>query len=395
MAAKRKTLWQILAAQLLLVAVPLYGLAPELSALASSRGDWESKTRLRVSSSALENQPQAHQPFHPDTASGDSFHAEAIGTIRALTNEAGEVTDRYTLEAFGTLLSHEGTDPNQYLFAGEPLDPNSGFYYNRARWLEPDIGRFASVDPFGGSIEDPRTLQKYLYAAGNPALLLDPTGLDFGSLAGQLVTLSVKSLVASIVQSLVFRAAETALKVARGADLGAAVSEAALGVLTDTVFSLVIPGVGAYANRIVRLRSVGQALSRAVGSVWNLPPFLRGRHIENIILGGRAFWSRHTIDYFGHGVAVSVKSIDVTARSYQSAAALMRKLAGYAKQLQHYTGDLTGVPPIFDADIRKRVLVVAIEDGAATIAQGTALREFLRRTSSEWPDVIIKLVPIK
>ncbi len=131
------------------------------------------------------------------------FHAEGIGTIRALTDELGNVTDRYTLEAFGTLISHDGDDPNAYLFAGEVLDPNSGFYYNRARWLDPNVGKFASVDPFGGSSTDPISLHRYLYAALDPLAQVDPTGRE------SLVSLNVASMVLSALNtiSLVYTAA--------------------------------------------------------------------------------------------------------------------------------------------------------------------------------------------
>ncbi len=40
------------------------------------------------------------------------YHADGLGSIRALTDEAGTVTDRYSFQAFGNLLSHEGQDPN-------------------------------------------------------------------------------------------------------------------------------------------------------------------------------------------------------------------------------------------------------------------------------------------
>jgi len=104
------------------------------------------------------------------------FHAEGIGTIRALTDEAGEVTDRYTLEAFGTLLDHQGDDPNAYLFAGEPLGPNSDFYHLRARWMDPEVGRFASMDPFGGLQGEPVSLHRFGYGSNDPASRTDPTG---------------------------------------------------------------------------------------------------------------------------------------------------------------------------------------------------------------------------
>jgi len=121
------------------------------------------------------------------------FHAEGIGTIRALTDEQGNVTDRYTLEAFGTLLSHEGDDPNAYLFAGEPFDPNSGFYYNRARWLDPNAGRFVSRDSIPGRPFEPGSLHKYLYSGARPNDTVDPTGLSEFSLGGQLASIAVRA----------------------------------------------------------------------------------------------------------------------------------------------------------------------------------------------------------
>ncbi len=123
------------------------------------------------------------------------FHAEGIGTIRALTNQAGEVTDRYTLEAFGTLLDHQGDDSNTYLFAGEALDPNVGFYYNRARWLEPFVGRFQSMDAFFGIAAEPVSLHRYLYAGSEPLSHLDPSGHE--TLQGLLTGIAIRLALAA------------------------------------------------------------------------------------------------------------------------------------------------------------------------------------------------------
>ncbi|MGD2070689.1 MAG: RHS repeat-associated core domain-containing protein, partial [Gemmatimonadota bacterium] len=122
------------------------------------------------------------------------YHADGLGSIRALTDDTGAVTDRYTFSAFGELLDHQGTDPNAYLFAGEPLDPNSGFYYLRARWMDPGTGRFVSMDPFAGLAHEPITLHKYLYANLDPVDVVDPSGRfgtsSFGSLA---ISLAVRA----------------------------------------------------------------------------------------------------------------------------------------------------------------------------------------------------------
>jgi RHS repeat-associated protein len=63
-----------------------------------------------------------------------------------------------TKSAFGEFLSHVGNDRQPYSFAGEPYDPNSGFYYNRARWMDPRVGRFAGMDQWRGSPFEPASL---------------------------------------------------------------------------------------------------------------------------------------------------------------------------------------------------------------------------------------------
>ncbi len=101
------------------------------------------------------------------------------------------MTDRYTFRAFGELLEHTGSDPNAYLFAGQPLDPNSGFYYLRARWLDPQSGRFLSIDPFAGSFADPPSLHRYLYVSADPVNRVDPTG-RFTSISESLAVIAAR-----------------------------------------------------------------------------------------------------------------------------------------------------------------------------------------------------------
>jgi RHS repeat-associated protein len=66
--------------------------------------------------------------------------------------------------------------PNDFKYVGEQLDPNSGFYYNRARWYDSRVGRFASVDPFRGRVGVPMSQHRYLYAEQSPINKSDPTG---------------------------------------------------------------------------------------------------------------------------------------------------------------------------------------------------------------------------
>jgi RHS repeat-associated protein len=115
------------------------------------------------------------------------YHADGVGSIRALTDEAGNVTDTYTYTAFGEQLERMGTDQQPYAFAGEAYDPNVSFQYHRARWLDPRVGRFSSADIASGDTNVPTTLHRYVYAGANPVDYVDPTGLAFTSSFGYAV----------------------------------------------------------------------------------------------------------------------------------------------------------------------------------------------------------------
>ena len=65
---------------------------------------------------------------------------------------------------------------NSYLYCGEQFDFDLGLYFNRARYLNPDTGRFWSMDTYEGAPSDPASLHKYLYANANPLSGKDPSG---------------------------------------------------------------------------------------------------------------------------------------------------------------------------------------------------------------------------
>jgi RHS repeat-associated protein len=126
-----------------------------------------------------------------------SFYThDGSGSVRLLTDAGGAVTDTYDYDAFGVLLSRTGTTPNEYLYTGERYDPNLGFYYLRARYMNPETGRFVSADGYVGSDYDPLLLHKYLYANADPVNRIDPTGNE--SLKTMMVSLSVRMVIFTI-----------------------------------------------------------------------------------------------------------------------------------------------------------------------------------------------------
>ena len=98
------------------------------------------------------------------------------GSTRLLTNEAGRITDRYSYDAYGSLLEKEGDTENEFLYTGEQYNANTGLYYLRARYMNPSTGTFISMDSYQGSIYDPVSLHKYLYANANPVMYTDSSG---------------------------------------------------------------------------------------------------------------------------------------------------------------------------------------------------------------------------
>ncbi len=126
-----------------------------------------------------------------------SFYGyDGHGSVRYLSDSTGVITDTYTYDAFGVLLARTGSTPNEYLYAGEQFDPNIGFYYLRARYMNPSTGRFQSMDEFEGLKFDPLTLHKYTYANANPVDLVDPSGhFSIGSMA---MTMAIGGIISAI-----------------------------------------------------------------------------------------------------------------------------------------------------------------------------------------------------
>lgn len=106
-----------------------------------------------------------------------SFYGyDGHGNVRLLTDSGGTVTDTYTYDAFGNLIHSTGSTPNNYLYTGEQYDPNLGFYYLRARYMNPGTGRFWTMDLWEGNPFEPLSLHKYLYAHADPINGIDPSG---------------------------------------------------------------------------------------------------------------------------------------------------------------------------------------------------------------------------
>ena len=94
-----------------------------------------------------------------------------------------------------------------------------------------------------------------------------------------------------------------------------------------------IAGSGASGTIIAR---VMQAMDSNPG-IWNMGLGVRGSTIEQALGANLPRWER-TIDKFVNGDAVSIKSLDFRAKSYQDPRALYNRITGYVDKISSYNG---------------------------------------------------------
>ncbi|MEV7192679.1 RHS repeat-associated core domain-containing protein [Streptomyces sp. NPDC093510] len=108
------------------------------------------------------------------------YLTDAIGTTRAVVDEQGAKANTYDYSPRGVTRTSTEKVPQPYRFAGGYQDP-TGLYHLSARYLDPRTGRFTQPDPSG------LETNPYLYAAGDPTNIIDPSGLlGFGSVVNAL-----------------------------------------------------------------------------------------------------------------------------------------------------------------------------------------------------------------
>lgn len=101
---------------------------------------------------------------------------DALGSVVNLTTDAGAIKTRYQYDAWGNPRNTVGSSENIFGFTGHEKDTETGLYYFKARFYDPDTGRFITQDPYLGDINTPPSLHRYLYAYSSPMVYVDLDG---------------------------------------------------------------------------------------------------------------------------------------------------------------------------------------------------------------------------
>ena len=120
--------------------------------------------------------------IHSFLRDGDLYvcHVDALGSVRMVTDDAGDVVAQFEHGAYGKLLdggfdSVPGGMPFGFIGGlGVRTDATTGLLYMRNRWYSPSVQRFISRDPIG--LRGGANL--YAYVGNRPTDAIDPYGLD-------------------------------------------------------------------------------------------------------------------------------------------------------------------------------------------------------------------------
>jgi len=183
------------------------------------------------------------------------LYADALGSVVLATDDVGSQKAAYNYDAYGKLEGSGTTESTHSItrfgYAGEWMDPTTGFYNLRARWYDATTSNFMSSDPLVDL-----TNHRYSYASGNPFMFTDPLGLF--SLGGIKITSGGLSTASTITGVLGLALIATPL----GAPLMAASTVLSLGsgalALSEgdyagaaSGFAGAIPGVGGATSKLV------------------------------------------------------------------------------------------------------------------------------------------------
>tara|TARA_R110002050_G_scaffold11037_1_gene37568 strand:+ start:15046 stop:26178 length:11133 start_codon:yes stop_codon:yes gene_type:complete len=108
------------------------------------------------------------------------YHPDYLGSVEFITDMRGEPYQFFLNTPWGENLENQYAKnytsfSSRFRFNGKEWDEETGNYYYGARYYDPKISVWLSVDPLVGNNPN---LTPYNFVANNPIIFIDPTGLD-------------------------------------------------------------------------------------------------------------------------------------------------------------------------------------------------------------------------
>ena len=107
------------------------------------------------------------------------YHQDEQLSTALITDEIVGIRNSYQYDAFGNELDSIEQFTNHIRYTGQQYDDLTGQYYLRARYYNPELGRFMQEDVYQGD-----GLNLYAYCSNNPVVYYDPSGYKKGSNSG-------------------------------------------------------------------------------------------------------------------------------------------------------------------------------------------------------------------
>lgn len=108
----------------------------------------------------------------------------------------------------------------------------------------------------------------------------------------------------------------------------------------------------------------------------------RGQYFDQLLRDGSLPLGFRTIDNFTNGVAISIKSIDLNASTYQDGMRLAYRLNKYIDDMSEYDGGEWANKTVSSDEITERAVNLVIPKGSMTDAQRKAIEAVQARAQA-------------